>query len=339
MTERLPAALSSEVSLRRNSLMKLETPVWPLAGKRLLPGAILLAALLLLTGSRLEAATLKITIASDSTAAVFPANDYGSRFGWGQVLSNFFSTDIVVDDRASSGRSSKSFYDEGKWAACLQTHADFYFIQFGHNDDKPSDPTRYTDPQTTFKGYLSNYVNQARASNGIPVLLTPPTRRNYSGAYTLGTDNLLNYAQAMRELGAAMAVPVLDLLPASREFYEFVGRTNAPFYQARTNTNDTLNQDATHFNNFGAAQHGYLIMDCLLNSTNASLLPLRNAVRQRGVKLRVDLPVARAIQFQGSTNLLDWRNYGTSHTSAPPLVERFLYDVRVGTMFYRAVTN
>jgi len=320
-------------------LMKLK----PLAGLRasqcLVVGAISLAALLLLTGSQLEAAPLKITIASDSTAAAFPANDYGSRFGWGQVLSNFFSTNIVVDDRASSGRSSKSFYDEGKWAACLQTHADFYFIQFGHNDDKPTDPTRYTDPQTTFKGYLSNYVNQARAENGIPVFLTPPTRRNYSSEHTLNTDNLMNYAQAMRELGAAMDVPVLNLLPASVEFYEFVGRTNAPFYQAKINTDDTLNQDRTHFNDFGAAQHCYLIMDCLLNSTDASLLPLRNAVRQRGVKLRVELPVGQTVQFQGSNNLLDWRNYGAAHTSAPPAVERFLRDVRVGTMFYRGVTN
>ena len=292
-----------------------------------------------MAGFTLEAAPLKITIASDSTAAVFPTNDYGSRFGWGQVLSNFFSTNILVADQASSGRSSKSFYDEGKWAACLLTHADFYFIQFGHNDDKPGDPARYTDPQTTFKGYLSNYVNQARASNGIPVLLTPPTRRNYSSEHALKTDNLQNYAQAMRELGAAMNVPVLEGLPASMEFYEFAGRTNAPFYQAKTNTDDTLNQDTTHFNSFGAAQHCYLIVDCLLNSTNASLVPLQNAVRRQGVKLQVNLPTAQTIQFQGSTNLLNWRNYGATQTVIPPAVGRFFFDVREGTMFYRAVTN
>jgi lysophospholipase L1-like esterase len=303
------------------------------------PGLLLLAILLLPAAFRLEAAPLKITIASDSTAAVFPANDYGARVGWGQVLSNFFSTNIMVDDQASSGRSSKSFYDEGKWANCLRGRADFYFIQFGHNDDKPADPTRYTDPQTTFKAYLSNYVNEARASNGIPVLLTPPTRRKYSAEHTLTRDNLQNYAQAMRELGAAMNVPVLDTLPASIAFFEFVGRTNAPYYQARTNTNDTLNQDATHFNNYGAAQHCYLIVDCLLTSTNASLLPLRNAVRRKGVKLRVDLPAQRIIQFQGSTNLLNWQNYGSTQTSAPPAAERFFYDVRLPGMFYRANTN
>ena len=83
-----------------------------------------------------EAAPLKITIASDSTASIFPPTDYGKRTGWGQMLSDFFNTNVVVDDLASSGRSSKSFYEEGKWAACLATHADYYFIQFGHNDNK-----------------------------------------------------------------------------------------------------------------------------------------------------------------------------------------------------------
>jgi lysophospholipase L1-like esterase len=299
---------------------------------------ITLVGLILYAGG-LEAAPLKITIASDSTAAIFPPTDYGSRIGWGQVFSNYFSTNIVVNDLASSGRSSKSFYDEGKWTACLQTHANFYFIQFGHNDDKPTDPTRYTDPQTTFKSYLSNYVNQARASNGIPVLLTPPTRRNYQSEHVLKSDNLQNYAQAMRELGAAMNVPVLDALPSSVDFYNFVGQSNAWFYQAKTNTDDLFSQDKTHFNNFGAAQHCYLIMDSLLNSTNASLQPLRDAIVRQGVKLQVDRSTPMGMQFQGSTDLNYWRNYGSIQTIYPPGMNRFFYDVREDKMFYRAVTN
>jgi lysophospholipase L1-like esterase len=243
-----------------------------------------------------------------------------------------------VYDKAVSGTSSKSFYDQGLWANCLKSNADFYFIQFGHNDDKPGDTARYTEPSTTFKGYLSNYVNEARASNGIPVLLTPPTRRNYSSVHVVKLDNLQYYSQAMRELGAVMNVPVLDAYPASIDFYGFVGSNNAPFYQARTNYNDTADQDHTHFNKFGAPQHCYLIMDCLLTATNASLLPLQNAVRKQGVKLHVDLPATRKIQFQGSTNLLNWQNCG-SQTSAPPGIDRYFYDVRLGKMFYRAGTN
>ena len=120
------------------------------------PGRALLLFISLYGG----ALPLKITIASDSTAAYFPPTDYGKRTGWGQVLSNFFNTNVVVVDLASSGRSSKSFCEEGKWAACLATHADYYFIQFGHNDGKTQDPARYTDPETTFKSYLSNYIHR-----------------------------------------------------------------------------------------------------------------------------------------------------------------------------------
>jgi lysophospholipase L1-like esterase len=223
------------------------------------------------------AAPLKIAIASDSTAAIFPSTDYGKRTGWGQVLSNFFNTNVVVVDMASSGRSSKSFYDEGKWAACLATHADYYLIQFGHNDGKTQDPARYTDPETTFKGYLSNYVNQARARGGIPVLLTPPTRRNYESEHVLKQDSLLKYAQAMRELGTNVDVPVLDVLPLSIQFYETTGKSSTRIYQSNSATN-TFENDTTHFSAAGARQQSYFVVESLLHATNSCLAELQKAV-------------------------------------------------------------
>jgi len=236
--------------------------------------AILLLVLISLHG---RAVPLKITIASDSTAAVFPSTDYGKRTGWGQVLSNFFNTNVVVEDLASSGRSSKSFYHEGKWTNCLATHADFYFIQFGHNDGKKQDPARYTDPETTFKGYLSNYINQARAQGGIPVLLTPPTRRNYESEHVLKRDSLQDYAQATRELGTNMGVPVLDVLHVSVEFYESTGKSGAQVYQSNSATN-TFENDTTHFSAAGARQQCCFVVECLLHSTNSSLAALQKAV-------------------------------------------------------------
>ena len=236
-----------------------------------------MAMLLLFVSFQGGAASLKITIASDSTAAIFPPADYGKRTGWGQVLSNFFNTNVMVEDLASSGRSSKSFYEEGKWAACLATHADYYFIQFGHNDDKTRDPARYTNPETTFKSYLSNYINQARAQGGIPVLVTPPTRRNYQSEHVLKRDSLQNYAEAMREVGMNMSVPVLDVLPVSIAFYESVGKSGARIYQSNTATN-TFENDPTHFSARGARQQCYFVVEGLLHYTNASLIALQEAV-------------------------------------------------------------
>ncbi|MGA9778923.1 MAG: rhamnogalacturonan acetylesterase [Limisphaerales bacterium] len=241
------------------------------------PWPWIMAVLLPLVSLNGGAVPLKIAIASDSTAAYFPPTDYGKRTGWGQVLSNFFNTNVTVADLASSGRSSKSFYEEGKWAACLATHADYYFIQFGHNDGKTRDPARYTNPETTFKGYLSNYINQARAQGGFPVLLTPPTRRDYQSEHVLKRDSLQDYAEAMRELGTNLDVPVLDVLPVSIEFYQSVGKSGTPVYQANTATN-TFENDTTHFSALGARQQCYFVVESLLHSTNAGLVPLEKAV-------------------------------------------------------------
>jgi DNA sulfur modification protein DndE len=266
---------------------------------RVFPFLLLASALLPFILVKGSAAPLKITIASDSTAAIFPPTDYGKRTGWGQVLSNFFTTNVVVDDLASSGRSSKSFYQEGKWKACLATHANYYFIQFGHNDGKVRDPARYTDPETTFKGYLSNCINQARAQGGVPVLLTPPTRRNYQSEHELKRDDLQRYAEAMRELGTKMNVPVLDVLPASIKFYESVGKSGAQVYQANTATN-TFENDATHFSLPGARQQCDFVVQSLLQSTDANLAPLRNAVNRTAV------PSPVALQSQDSGPGLSW---------------------------------
>ena len=241
---------------------------------------------LLFFASASVAAPLKITIASDSTAAFFSATDYGKRTGWGQVLSNYFNSNVVVEDLASSGRSSKSFYNEGKWKDCLATRANYYFIQFGHNDGKVKDPARYTDPQTTFKGYISNYISEARAQGGIPVLITPPTRRNYESEHVLKPDDLQDYAQAMRELATNMDVPILDVLPVSVQFYESAGKSGAKIYQANTATN-TFENDKTHFSEAGARQQCRFVIESLLHSTNASLAPLRAAVDLKALKGQV----------------------------------------------------
>jgi len=291
----------------------------------------------LLTSIRTDAAPLKITIAGDSTAATFPPSDAGRRWGWGQALPEFFAVTVIVTNLAASGRSTKSFYDEGKWANCLATHADYYFIQFGHNDDDPTDPTRYTDPQTTLKSYLSNYVVQARAQSGVPVFLTPPTRRNYLSKHVLKTDALMNYAQAMRELGSAMSVPVLDELLASIDFFQFIGKTNAPLYQAdKTGSTIVTNGDTTHFSPTGARQHCYFIIDSLLTSTNAELSPLRDAVVKAGVPLEATLSTSGTLQLQGTYDLTSgWQSYGQATGLPPSTVRRYLMILGATIAFFK----
>jgi lysophospholipase L1-like esterase len=47
----------------------------------------------------------------DSTMADKPLDDNPER-GWGQLLPNFFDDDVVIENHAKNGRSTKSFINE-----------------------------------------------------------------------------------------------------------------------------------------------------------------------------------------------------------------------------------
>ena len=50
---------------------------------------------------------------------------------------------------------------------------DFLFIQFGHNDEKKEDPTRYTEPFSTYMENLETFIRVAKDHSAYPVLITP----------------------------------------------------------------------------------------------------------------------------------------------------------------------
>ncbi|HSY00414.1 MAG TPA: SGNH/GDSL hydrolase family protein, partial [Streptomyces sp.] len=88
-----------------------------------------------------------IHLAGDSTAAQKYA-DAAPETGWGMALPFFLRSGLKVSNHAVNGRSSKSFIDEGRLDVILDAirPGDLLVIQFGHNDSKIADPTRYTEP-------------------------------------------------------------------------------------------------------------------------------------------------------------------------------------------------
>src|SRR6185369_6732768 len=74
---------------------------------------------------------------------------------------------------ASSGQSSKSFRDKGRWKQILDRlkPGDFVIIQFGHNDSKP-DEERHTEPFGSFKENLERFVKEVRECKATPLLAT-----------------------------------------------------------------------------------------------------------------------------------------------------------------------
>jgi len=166
-----------------------------------------------------------IHVAGDSTAAVFPASDATMRVGWAAVLDPLFDSTVTVNDAALSGRSSKSFIDEGAWAT-LEAKikpGDYLFVEFAHNDEKTDDPARYTDPATTYRTNLRTYINGARARGGFPVLLTSICRRQFSGNTVTATHGA--YTTAMFAVGQETGTPVIDMEKRTKDWLMALGPT------------------------------------------------------------------------------------------------------------------
>ena len=176
--------------------------------------------------------------------------------GWGWALPRYVREGVTVRNLALSGRSSRSFREEGLFAPAEKDMAagDLLLIQFGHNDEK--DDERHTDPDTTFPEELWRYCAFALDRGAQPVLMTPVSRRFFVGGgsmlYTHG-----EYPRAVRELAAEKGVPLIDLKKASRELYLSLGeeKTAELFVRLKPGENPDFpegHDDKTHFNAYGA---------------------------------------------------------------------------------------
>ena len=138
-------------------------------------------AIIIITMSFTSEPEFTVFMIGDSTMANKDTTGGKQERGWGMVLQQYFDSQVVVDNHAVNGRSSKSFIDEGRWDKVLAKikPGDYVFIQFGHNDEKPQ-PNRHTAPGSTFDDNLRKFVNETRERGGIPVLFNAVVRRNFA---------------------------------------------------------------------------------------------------------------------------------------------------------------
>tara|TARA_R110000796_G_scaffold41772_4_gene103593 strand:+ start:191576 stop:192310 length:735 start_codon:yes stop_codon:yes gene_type:complete len=148
----------------------------------------------------------------DSTMADKKDPDENPEKGWGQMLPLALNDKIIVDNRAMNGRSSKSFRTEGRWKQILDSlkSGDFVFIQFGHNDQKEKDSTRYTNPYTQYRYNLERYVKETREKGATPILFSSITRRNFNEHGVL-IDTHGAYPLVARLVADDLKVPFIDL--------------------------------------------------------------------------------------------------------------------------------
>ena len=202
---------------------------------------------------------IRIATVGDSTMCEYP--EARPDRGWGHYVEEYFRPGTAkVFNTAASGRSTKTFIEEGRWAKTLEEKPNYVFIQFGHNDSHEPGNRESTDPATTFKDYLRRYIDESRAAGANPILVTPMVRRKFdeAGSFSEAPPNpryrvLGTYAAAVREVGQEKKVPVIDLYASSLAFFAKLGPVASTEFANKPTDN-------THFNEKGARAMADLVM-------------------------------------------------------------------------------
>lgn len=213
--------------------------------------AQVLAILTGLTGMHSPALARDIFIVGDSTASAYGPERH-PRMGWGQVLGDFYADDVNTIDLAQSGRSARSFIDEGFFAELEEQIGpdNILLIQFGHNDQKIDSPRRYAAAETDYKKYLRKYVDLARNKGATPVLLTSVVRRKFEDGILVPTHG--KYPEAVRELAGETGTALIDMTRLSGRFVSGLGKERSKAIYLHLTGTDGPIEDNTHFSERGA---------------------------------------------------------------------------------------
>jgi lysophospholipase L1-like esterase len=195
---------------------------------------------------------------SDKAVKAFPET------GWGMPFHAFFDSTVTVKNIARNGQSTKSFIADGSWASIANNvkDGDYVLIQFGHNDEVPT-KANYTTP-AIFTANLARFINETKAKNATPVLITPVARRKFDAAgHITGTHEA--YSALVRRVADSLQVPLIDLDKESQALIQQFGPDNSKYLFNYLTPGENPNYpdgktDDTHFSELGARKMAELVL-------------------------------------------------------------------------------
>ncbi len=224
----------------------------------------------------------RIYMIGDSTMAQKNLEGGNPERGWGQLLPQYFKSEVKIENHAKDGRSTRSFFDEGLWTPIVSAlqPGDWVIIQFGHNDQKKEKPKLYTDSNTDYRTFLTKYVEETRAKGAFPLLATSIYRCSFSEdgkpKPTLGA-----YPEAVRQCAALLQVPCVDLNEQTGTLLESFGPEKAKtlylhFAPGALSFYPNGKSDNSHLSETGAR----LVSELFTTSLRAQKIPLASLLKE-----------------------------------------------------------
>ncbi len=219
----------------------------------------------------------RVILVGDSTMA--------PRTGYGDALCARFQADVSCLNLGRGGRSTGTYRAEGLWDK-VQEHlrdsapysATYVLIQFGHND-QPGKPGRSTDLVSQYPANLARYVTETRALGGIPILVTPLTRRSFRGPWL--HDDLAPWSATVRSIARQHKVDMLDLNKYSGAAVQAMGAAKADLLAQEPRPTEPLPAggksafDHTHLGPAGAEPFSGIVIKDLVRLRPALAASLR----------------------------------------------------------------
>lgn len=219
------------------------------------------------------ASAVTLHLIGDSTMANKAANVFPET-GWGQALAQLKSNKLQLVNHAVNGRSSKSFIDEGRWAKVKKAlvKGDYLVVQFGHNDQKCYDPSRYTRPEVEYRANLLRFITEAQAQGATPILVTSINRREFAHNGLLA-DTHRQYPDVVRRLAKENSVTLIDLQSLTQEWLNSAGIEGSKRFFLYGAPGEYKNypagvEDNTHLSEQGAAKVATLFVAALHANKN-----------------------------------------------------------------------
>jgi lysophospholipase L1-like esterase len=180
--------------------------------------------------------------------------------GWGDHFAHYFDTaKINIANRAMAGRSSRSYYNEGRWAKVLDEMkpGDFVIIQMGHNDGGTTTPQDDTKARASYKGigdetaeytlpkpfttgplagqttetihtygwYMRKYIADTKAKKATPILLTVTIRNIWANDPdgNLRIERDMGFGETIKQLAKDQNILLADMATVEADRLEALG--------------------------------------------------------------------------------------------------------------------